>query len=258
MKAASTHARITLLLLPLFALGLSANAFAQQPAVASSAPADPVTAPAAPPPYFDAKTLDLGRVLPPAPKNDSELTRSEIALMLKIQKERTPAQAQRAADDARVSVYRFADALGNPLAFNAKTLPKFDSMFRKVLHEEGAVIQAGKRSFARPRPFVLEPKIEPVIDKPPNDSYPSGHTMWARAVGLLLADMLPEYREKLMARADEYSYNRVVAGVHYPSDVESGKLAGTALTAFLFASPSFQADYAEARRELRAALKLAN
>ncbi len=178
--------------------------------------------------------------------------------MLEIQKDRTPARAQRAIDDARVSVYRFSDALGNPIAFNAKTLPKFDTMFRKVLQEEGAVIQAGKRSFARPRPFVLEPKIEPVIDKPPNDSYPSGHTMWARAVGLLLADMLPEYREKLIERADEYSFNRVVAGVHYPSDVEAGKLAGTALAAFLLASPAFQADYVEAKKELRAALELAN
>ena len=255
MKNASTRARFALLLLPVFALGINAGALAQQPA-----PTDPVkAAPAAtPPPYFDAKTLDLGRVLPPAPKNDSEITRSEIALMLKIQQGRTPAQAQRAADDARVSVYRFADALGNPIVFNAKSLPKLDMMFRKVLHEEGAVVQAGKRSFARPRPFVLEPKIEPVVDKPPNDSYPSGHTMWARTVGLLLADMLPEYRPQLIARADEYGFNRVVAGVHYPSDVEAGKLAGTALAAFLFASPAFQKDFVEAKQELRAALKLAN
>jgi acid phosphatase (class A) len=44
--------------------------------------------------------------------------------------------------------------------------------------------------------------------------------------------------------------------VHYPTDVEAGKHAGTALAAFLFNSPAFQPDYAEAKRELRAALKL--
>jgi acid phosphatase (class A) len=80
--------------------------------------------------------------------------------------------------------------------------------------------------------------------------------MWARTVGLLLSNMLPEFREKIMARSDEYAYNRVVAGVHYPSDIESGKLAATALTAFLLAAPAFQADFAEAKKELRAALKL--
>ncbi len=59
-----------------------------------------------------------------------------------------------------------------------------------------------------------------------------------------------------MARADDFAFHRVVAGVHYPSDVEAGEHAGTALAAFLLASPTFQPDYAEARQELRAALKL--
>ncbi len=207
-------------------------------------------------PYFDANTLDLSRVLPPPPGDDSAITRSEIALMLKIQQERTPEEAELARADASYSVFRFADALGHPDVFNAKALPITNSLFRKVLHEEGAVVQAGKRGFKRPRPFVLEPRIEPVIKKPTNDSYPSGHAMWSRVVGLLLADMLPEYSEKIMARADDFAFHRVVAGVHYPSDVEAGKHAGTALAAFLLASPAFQPDYAEARRELRAAMKL--
>jgi len=207
-------------------------------------------------PYFDARALDLSRVLPPPPTDDSATTRSEIELMLKMQQERTPEEAARARADASYSVFRFADALDAPEVFNAKTLPKTSSLFRKVTYEEGAVVQAGKRGFKRPRPFVLEPRIEPVIKKPTNDSYPSGHAMWSRVVGLLLADMLPEYGEKIMPRADEFAFHRVVAGVHYPSDVEAGKHAGTALAAFLLASPAFQSDYAEAKRELRAALKL--
>src|SRR5262245_44849970 len=168
-------------------------------------------------PYFDAKTLDLSRVLAPPPTDESETTRSEIALMLKIQQERTPEEAARARADASYSVFRFADALGNPDIFNAKSLPKTNSLFRKVTYEEGAVVQAGKRGFKRPRPFLLEPRIEPIVKKPTNDSYPSGHSMWARVVGLLLADMLPEYADKIMARADDYAFHRVVAGVHYPS-----------------------------------------
>jgi acid phosphatase (class A) len=266
---------------PLLALLLSACAVAQQGApsqgaaavgsaepagsatpAAASAPASASTAPAVRerPPlssyYFDPTTLDLGRILPPSPANDSAITRSEIELMLKIQAERTPAEAERASADAAVTIFRFADALGNPEAFVAGKLPKLEALVRKVTYEEGAVIQAGKRNFDRPRPFILEPRIEPIVAKPPNASYPSGHTMWARTMGLLLADMLPEYREKIIARSDEYAFNRVVAGVHYPSDVESGKLAATALTAFLLASPSFQKDLAEAKQELREALKL--
>lgn|GEM_PF-219629 len=240
--------------------GPSSLVLAQQPA--ASAPGG--TSSTAPAPgrrstdtyYFDPKLLDLGRVLPPAPTDDSAITKSEIASMLQIQRDRTPQQAARASADAAVNIYRFADALGNPAPFKKELLPKTDALFARVMYEEGAVVQAGKRSFARPRPFVLEPRIDPIVAKPPNDSYPSGHTIWARTAALILADMVPERRAQILARADEYSYNRVVAGVHYPTDVESGKLAGTALAAFLFASPGFQADHAAAKEELRQALGL--
>ena len=224
------------------------------PAVSATAPESAATAPAST--YFDAKTLDLGRILPPPPTDDSAITHGEIDLMLKIQRERTPEEVDRARADASYSVFRFADALGSPPSFNAKDLPRTTALFRKVTREEGAVVQAGKRSFMRPRPFVLDTRIQPILKEPTNASYPSGHALWSRVVGLLLADMLPEYREKIMARADDFAFHRVVAGVHYPSDVEAGKFAGTALAAFLFAAPAFQSDYIEAKKELRAALML--
>jgi acid phosphatase (class A) len=207
-------------------------------------------------PYFDSRLLDLERVLPAPPANDSQVTRDEIELMLRIQSTRTPEQVARVQADAGYAVYRFADSIGHPEAFDPRKLPKVTTLFRKVTYEEGAVIQAGKRSFNRPRPFLHDPRIQPVVERPSNSSYPSGHAMWSRVVGLLLADMLPEYKDSILERADEYAYNRVVAGVHYPSDVEAGKYAGTALAAFLFASPEFQPDYAEAKKELREALKL--
>ena len=206
--------------------------------------------------YVDAKALDLGRLLPPGPANDSAVTRAELDLMLKIQERRTPAEAARAKADAEVSIYRFADALGNTPGFEAKNLPLTQALFKRVLATEGDMVGPGKDYFGRPRPFVLEPRLTPVIAKPMNPSYPSGHTTWARAVGLILADMIPERRPQILARADEYAFNRVVAGVHYPSDVEGGKLAGTALAALLFASPPFVSDYAGARSELRRVLGL--
>lgn len=206
--------------------------------------------------YFDATTLHLEQVLPAPPANDSPETRAELDSMLKIQSDRSPAEAERARADATVSVYRFADALGNPPAFDARHLPLTDALFRNVLAAEGAVMGGVKQRFARPRPVRLEPRLEPVVSTPPNGSYPSGHTTWSRTVGLVLAAMIPERSSEIMKRADEYAFNRVVAGVHYPSDVEGGKLAGTALAAFLFASPQFLSDYAAARDELRRALSL--
>ena len=72
----------------------------------------------------------------------------------------------------------------------------------------------------------------------------------------VLADMVPEKRAEIVARAGEFADNRVVAGVHYPSDVDAGRISGSVLAAFLFASPEFRAEEQVATAELRSALKL--
>jgi acid phosphatase (class A) len=211
---------------------------------------------APPPRYFDTGTLDLTRVLPPPPANDSAETRGDLDEMLVIQKKRSAAESQRAVDDVPANIYRFAEVLGNPAGFNAKNLPLTDAMFRKVLGSELSVVGAAKKYYGRPRPFLLEPQLQPLIEKPGDGSYPSGHSSWVRAVALVLADMIPERRAQIIARANEYARNRVVAGVHYPSDIEAGKLAGTAIAAALYISPDFRTDLAAATTELRQALSL--
>jgi acid phosphatase (class A) len=206
--------------------------------------------------YVDATALNLVRLLPPPPANDSAETRAELDQLLKIQKTRSSEQIARAQGDADVNLNRFADALGSP-GLEVKNLPLTQRLFRKITTDEFVVVGTGKDAFGRPRPFVLEPRLRPIVEKPPNGSYPSGHTVWGHTVGLVLADMIPERRTQIMARAAEYSFNRVVAGVHYPSDIESGKMAATAFAAALFASPAFQSDFAAAKAELRQALNLA-
>ena len=144
--------------------------------------------------YIDASTLNLVRLLPPPPANDSAETRAEIKQMLKLQKTRTKAQIARAQADADVNLARFADALGHPPGFQPQNLPLLQQLFRKITTDEFVVVGTGKDAFARPRPFALEPRLKPIVDKPPNGSYPSGHTVWGHTVGLVLADMVPERR----------------------------------------------------------------
>jgi acid phosphatase (class A) len=211
---------------------------------------------AAPTPYFDTTTLDLTRVLPSPPPNDSAATRTELDEMLAVQEKRSDAQAKRAVADAEATIYRFADALGNPAGFTPNNLPKTEALFARIIQVHGLLVGAAKKSFGRPRPFVLEPKLSPLLQKPTDNAYPSGHSTYARWVALILGDMIPEKRTALMERANEYAYNRVVAGVHYPSDIEAGKLAGTAIVSVLYAVPDFRRDLAAATVELRQVLHL--
>jgi acid phosphatase (class A) len=206
--------------------------------------------------YLTAQSLDLYRLLPPPPEAGSGSERAELDSLLQIQAARSPAAAQFARDDSKVSIFRFADVFGNPAKFDPAGVPLTAALFGRIAKDEALFLDTAKDRFARPRPFVTEKRIQAVAAKPPTPSYPSGHTTWAIASAIVLADMVPERRDQIFARAEQYAYNREVAGVHYPSDVAAGHLAGTALAAMLLQSPRFRADEIAAAAELRAALGL--
>jgi acid phosphatase (class A) len=200
--------------------------------------------------------LSLYRLLPPFPPVGSAQARSELDELLRMQAQRTPAQAARARADAEVSIFRFADALGSPAQFTAPHLPRTTALFDELGEDESAVVGPVKDEFARPRPFTVEPRLQPSVPRSRTGSYPSGHAAWAYTVALVLADMVPERRQQILERADEYAHNRNVGGVHYPSDVDAGHLAATAIAAMLFACTPFQRDETAAAAELRGVLGL--
>jgi acid phosphatase (class A) len=255
-----------LILIANFLFAVAACAAPSQPPqqavnpVPVAAAAAPATALPAPPyssgGYLTPVSLNLYRLLPPPPEAGSAQERAELDELLHLQASRTPAAVHRAQADATLSVFRFADALGNPPAFNPKNLPLVAQLFDRLLRDENLFMNTAKDAFGRPRPFLTEERLEPVVPKPPSASYPSGHTTWAIAVAIVLADMVPERRAQIFARADEYAHNREVGGVHYPSDVAAGHLAGTALAQQLFNSPRFVEDEVATAAELRQALGL--
>lgn len=214
------------------------------------------TAPADTAHCVDADTLDLRRILPPPPPAGSRAERAELDALLRIQAHRTSQQAERAREDAKLNVLGFAAALGHPSGLTAASLPLTVALFQHLAIDEFAILGPAKREFARPRPFTIEPRLHPVTARPHSLSYPSGHATWAYTTALVLADMVPERRRQLLARAGEYAYDRNVAGVHYPSDVDAGRLAGTALAVMLFSCRPFEKEEAAARVELRNALGL--
>jgi acid phosphatase (class A) len=204
----------------------------------------------------DVRALDLRRLLPPPPPDGSARARAELDELLRLQRERTPEQVRRAREDVRVGLLRFADALGAPAGLDPGRLPLTAALLKEVDVEDTTLIGPAKDAFARARPFTMEHALEPVVPRPDTASYPSGHATWAYTAALVLADLVPERRGALLARAEEYAHNRNVGGVHYPSDVQAGQVAGTVIAAMLFACPAFQSEEQAAGRELRAVLGL--
>jgi acid phosphatase (class A) len=206
-------------------------------------------------PYSDNKEINLLLLLPPPPALNSDQMKTELGEILTIQVTRTKEMEARALADATENIWRFADVVDNP-KFNAATLPKVAAFFDRITETEAAVVDPAKDVWKRSRPHLYSDLVKPVVPLSKSGSYPSGHATVGTLMGIELANMLPEKRAQIMARAWEFGHNRVVGGVHYPSDIEMGRITGTVIAQTISTHPDFKTDFEAAKAELRAALGL--
>jgi acid phosphatase (class A) len=205
-------------------------------------------------PFVTREQIDFSKLLAPPPTVGSPLQKQEMASLLILQSNRTPAQEAFAKADMERSVFRFEDAVGQ--GFTPEKLPKTKAFFKKIQENADYILAPAKEYWNRPRPYVTNPDIRPCVDKPDNASYPSGHSTFATVTSIILADMIPENQSQIYERAELFRLNREVGGAHYPSDVEAGRICGTVIAAFMLQNPAFQAEYAQAKAELRQVLGL--
>lgn len=103
------------------------------------------------------------------------------------------------------------------------------------------VVMCLKGFFRSPRPSQLCPGIVPMIDPPSTPSFPAGHAVQAYLISYLLAYSLPKLPQQyapednleaaagvLFDLAERVSVNRIVAGLHYPTDIVAGRAVGRA------------------------------
>jgi acid phosphatase (class A) len=199
--------------------------------------------------YIDPAQVDLVHILAPPPAPDSDQGKADLAAVLAAQASRTDTEVNSARADAEESVFRFGDVMGPE--FSAENLPFAATFFMNVHSDDEQAVARVKLHFNRPRPFVIEKDVKPIIEQPPNASYPSGHATFAYVNAILLADMVPEKTAAIFDRAAIFAHNRVVAGVHYPTDVEAGRIAGSVIDNVFLHEPRFMADFAKARAEVR-------
>lgn len=208
-------------------------------------------------PYVTAKDIDLRVFLPRPVANDSDAAKEQSAEVLAVQKAAPPERAALAAADDEESVFDMYARTFGP-AFKAEALPKASHLFARVGESEDASVDPAKPFFGRIRPYLANPEIKSLGRPSKSGSYPSGHTTRVTAVAAVLTMMLPEKHDEIWRRAGEYAESRVVAGLHYRSDLEAGFRAGSALGAAIMSNAEFKADYAGARDEIRRALGLPN
>jgi acid phosphatase (class A) len=200
-------------------------------------------------PFTDAKAIDLVALLPP-PANDSPQTKAELGEILTIQFERTPQMVEHAKAYDEETAWRYASELFGP-SFTKDKVPKFSAFFDRVVETEGGVVDRAKKILNRPRPHMISDLVKPVVKLSSSGSYPSGHTTLGTMMGIILADMVPEKRAEIMARAWDFGHSRLLAGIHYPSDIEMSRISGTVIAATIMRQDDFKAEYGPAKAELR-------
>ncbi len=121
-------------------------------------------------------------------------------------------------------------------------------------HDEKAAAGAGKKFFLRNRPFIVDPSLQSCSKKEaPQSSYPSGHATMAYAMGVVLASLIPEKAQAILARAADYAESRLICGVHYRRDIVAGEALGTAVAVELLHNARFRIEYDAAEHELKTA-----
>ncbi|MDE2161627.1 MAG: phosphatase PAP2 family protein [Alphaproteobacteria bacterium] len=227
--------RTTLLVAALFACGVFAG----------TAAADPV--------FLSNSFYNPALLLPPPPADGSPEARAEMDELHRIQKNRTPEEFARAlADDHDETVTAFAGVMGP--GFDLTALPKTAQLFADVKAEEKSAAKLAKNFFRRNRPWIVDPSLKSCAQTDaPQSSYPSGHATMAYSAAVILAALAPEKGQAIMARAADYSENRLVCGMHYRRDIVAGEVLGTTVAVELLQTPGFKEEFDAAEDELRAA-----
>ena len=200
------------------------------------------------PKYLGPDSIDLRTLLPEPPAANSPYSDGEILIIRAAQSDASPESRARAIAEDDMKVWLFAEILGP--AFNAKDKPKTAAFIKQIERDSSVVTSAAKKIWNRPRPFVQDPGLRPLTsDVPTSGSYPSGHTTRAAIWSETLVLLAPEKADAIRARARLIGFDRIILGVHFPSDVAAGNALGKAIVEEMKKSGEFQKDLEDARGE---------
>jgi acid phosphatase (class A) len=206
--------------------------------------------------YIDPLPLHLNLILPPPPSRNSTATSAELTELHRIEAVRTPAQVSQAeADDQEEDIFIFKTVLGP--GFTPDAFPVTAALSAHVRKDESAAGSPLKAIYRRERPYQIDSTLHPVCPlNPEPTSYPSGHSLSGYLLAFTLVQLVPEKRQQIFERAEQYVHNRLICGVHYASDTEASRMVAYAIFGSLSASPKFQRDLAAASEETRTKLGL--
>jgi len=195
-------------------------------------------------------TFDFQALLGDPPADQSPEHQAELQTLLDFQANRTPQDVKRCQSEEDPEMTAF-DAVLGPW-FDADHLPITAAMMTDVQVRTKKVVSTAKKIWKRTRPPLADPRIHPAVKLEKSTSYPSGHATIGTVWSNVLAEMFPDQRDALLARGKQIGDDRVMAGMHYPSDVAAGDKLGLEIAHRLLADETFKLTLEKAKAECQA------
>lgn len=197
-------------------------------------------------PHYD---LNFDCQLASPPGSGSHEEQEELKDILSWQDKRTPEETARATSEAKVSLESF---FGPPNGTLSDTdLVVLRPLFDKVRWSADIAAHAAKLRWKRIRPFVYDKRVHPPFEVASTSlSYPSGHSTIAWTFAPVLKSLFPKQAQAFQKRAEQIALDRVIAGVHHPSDVRAGKECGGQVFDALNKNSEFLSDLKSAEKAL--------
>ncbi|WP_213956422.1 MULTISPECIES: phosphatase PAP2 family protein [unclassified Variovorax] len=203
-----------------------------------------------------AELPDSLALLPAPPAADSPAYAADTATFRNLTKLQGTPRGAMAVSDANLhfpeAASVFSCALG--VQISEQGTPNLSMLLRRTLTDAGLATYKAKDKYVRTRPFVVyktascTPKEEAFLAK--DGSYPSGHSSVGWGWALVLAEVAPDRADAILQRGRAFSQSRAICGVHWQSDIEAGRLVGSATVARLHSNAVFNAQLAAARDEV--------
>jgi acid phosphatase (class A) len=200
--------------------------------------------------FLSETAVDPVKLLPAPASRDSEEVKAELDAMVAIQATRTKEQVARCCSEVKPTIAEFQDVLGP--WFTPENLPKLARLLKKAEHDSKYFVGAAKVHFDRKRPYDEDSRIHPATELENTPAYPSGHATRGLLDAKILAKLAPRRRAELLERGRQIGWDRVIAGVHHPSDIVAGRVLGQAVAQALFDCKQFQDEFDAAKAEFDA------
>ena len=173
----------------------------------------------------------------PAP--GSPTGQGEQAVLLWLQGARTSQDVQRAISERTPSLGCFAQdihlgmtASGASAPIDIHDFPKTEAVLAQARADVMPILESLQTLFARPRPYLLYSTLQPALPLPSGPSYPSTNAV----LGVVFAQIIGQWDkadlQALRNTGGLLGTDRVLGGVHYPSDVQAGQRLGKAFASW--------------------------